>query len=124
MDKMAQRRLQEVQTKKAEYLIELGKILSAQYRAGQTTDPEVEKLCTEIVKLDAQIGSLKGTSIDKNSGACPQCKQPIVPGAMFCPSCGFGVQEFLSKGVKYCGICGGAIVVDSLWCPICGAKQD
>ena len=119
---MSTEQLQDAQNRKAELLIILGNGLNSWYRAGKIKDPNVKAVCNEITKLDALIGSLNGLAISDETSVCPQCRQPLLPGAGTCQGCGFEVQEPFSANVKSCETCKGTIIADSSWCPICGAR--
>ena len=50
-------------------------------------------------------------------GFCPNCGQPLTPGAKFCPNCG---QKQAAEGV--CPGCGAAVQPGAKFCAACGQK--
>ncbi len=50
---------------------------------------------------------------------CPDCKNPILPDAKFCPSCGHQLMV-----VQQCGACGENLPPTAKFCPQCGAPVE
>ena len=54
-----------------------------------------------------------------SAGTCPNCGQPLAPGAKFCGNCGTKVEK---PAAKFCPECGAKIEGGAKFCPECGHK--
>jgi membrane protease subunit (stomatin/prohibitin family) len=54
---------------------------------------------------------------ERPASICPQCNQPVPPGAKFCPQC--GARLTLPPG-RFCSHCGAELPPEAKFCPQCG----
>lgn len=54
---------------------------------------------------------------------CPQCQNPLKPGAQFCGKCGARLGQPAEPRQVFCQRCGNKIKADAVFCPSCGSRQ-
>lgn len=87
---------------------------------------EIHKWCgtPEFANLVAQMHTPEPMVLE--GPKCPHCGSEMSPGAIFCPRCGYRVEQAALPGgigvtrVRQCTNCGAALSPVAAFCPICG----
>ena len=109
---------------KLQKLIELGEAAHLLLRTGRLADPGMEEISEQIVTLDKEINAALGKRPPhRGDGRCPNCGAPH-NNAVFCGSCGQNIDEFYSKPIPFCAVCGLMVEEDAEFCGICGSKRE
>lgn len=125
------REMNELTSKKAQQLLEMGQVTYLKIRAQSLQDPELEELTNEIVEFDKQIYTIskKITELNLTSSGgkliCNKCETENELGDKFCGGCGNSLEEQKTKEVQdeiECKKCEESVPANVNFCPCCGSK--
>ena len=112
----------EREKQKIQKLIDMGKRVHALAREGQMGDPELLELSRQLVRLDAEANAHMGKRPPvRGDGVCPQCRMAFE--GSFCGGCGLNIDEYFSRPVYACEVCGFVVEDADVYCGVCGVKR-
>lgn len=119
--------INEAEIKKAELLLEIGKLTYEKIRSGELTDLDISDLSDEILELDKLIYNkntdIEYTAITKEKSVC-KCGHIIDINDKFCAECGSKI-EIQEESTDYivCNRCNCELEEDFNYCICCGNKM-